>query len=42
MSALADALRGELGAERVHEHAALAPLTTFRVGGPADVLVETR
>jgi UDP-N-acetylmuramate dehydrogenase len=42
MSALADALRTELGPERVHEHAALAPLTTFRVGGPADVLVETR
>lgn len=27
---------------RVHEHAPLAPLTTFKVGGPADVLLETR
>jgi UDP-N-acetylmuramate dehydrogenase len=42
MKELADALRSALGAERVHEHASLGPLTTFRVGGPADVLVETR
>jgi len=27
---------------RVRQHAALAPLTTFRVGGRADVLLETR
>ncbi|MCC7416022.1 MAG: UDP-N-acetylmuramate dehydrogenase [Acidobacteria bacterium] len=35
------ALRGRFG-DRVLEHAPLAPLTTFRVGGPADCLVETR
>ncbi len=30
------------GAERVRRDAPLAPLTTFRVGGPADCLVEVR
>src|SRR5512140_3025426 len=30
------------GAGRVHGDAPLAPLTTFRVGGPADCLVEVR
>lgn len=39
---LASRLREALGADRVSEHAALAPLTTFRVGGAADCLVETR
>lgn len=39
---LAGALRECLGPERVRERAALAPLTTLRVGGPADVLAEVR
>jgi UDP-N-acetylmuramate dehydrogenase len=30
------------GVERVRRDAALAPLTTFKVGGPADVLVDVR
>jgi UDP-N-acetylmuramate dehydrogenase len=37
------AVLGEaFGVERVRANAALAPLTTFRVGGPADWLIETR
>ncbi len=36
------ALRAELGAGRVHENALLARLTTFRIGGPADLLAEVR
>jgi UDP-N-acetylmuramate dehydrogenase len=36
------ALVETFGAERVTAHAPLAPLTTFRVGGPADWLLETR
>lgn len=39
---LAAALREALGPERVRERAPLAPLTTLRVGGPADVLAEVR
>ena len=39
---LAAALRLRLGPERVRTDAPLAPLTTLRVGGPADVLVEVR
>lgn len=35
-------LIARFGAERVGANAALAPFTTFRVGGPADVLVETK
>lgn len=35
-------LIARFGAERVGVNAALAPFTTFRVGGPADVLVETK
>lgn len=35
-----DALAGIVGRERVKIEAPLAPLTTFRVGGPADCLVE--
>jgi UDP-N-acetylmuramate dehydrogenase len=42
MSGLGEALRHAFGPARVHEHAPLAPLTTFRVGGPADFLLETR
>ena len=39
---LVDALRRQLGAERVRRDAPLAPLTTLRVGGPADILAEVR
>jgi UDP-N-acetylmuramate dehydrogenase len=39
---LAEALRLRLGADRVRTNAPLAPLTTFRVGGPADLLAEVR
>jgi UDP-N-acetylmuramate dehydrogenase len=42
MSDFGAALRALVGAERVREAAPLAPFTTFRVGGPADWLVETR
>jgi UDP-N-acetylmuramate dehydrogenase len=35
-------LEAELGAGRVLRDASLAPMTTFKVGGPADVLIETR
>lgn len=40
MSALAAALTAAFGADRVRVDAPLAPLTTFKVGGPADVLFE--
>ena len=40
MSALAQALAGHVGPGHVHEHEPLAPFTTFKVGGPADVLLE--
>jgi UDP-N-acetylmuramate dehydrogenase len=36
------ALATRLGEERVRAGAPLAPLTTFRVGGPADLLAEVR
>jgi UDP-N-acetylmuramate dehydrogenase len=39
---LAQALGTSLGGDRVHRNAPLAPLTTFRIGGPADLLVEVR
>jgi len=39
---LAAALRQRLGRERVREHEPLAPFTTLRVGGPADLLAEVR
>lgn len=42
MNAFADALRAAFGGERVKVNVPLAPLTTFRVGGPAEWLVETR
>jgi UDP-N-acetylmuramate dehydrogenase len=35
-------LRERFGADRVRGGVALAPLTTFKVGGPADWLIETR
>lgn len=40
MSAMVDALSAAFGAERIHVDAPLAPLTTFKVGGSADVLFE--
>ncbi len=40
MSALVTAMTSAFGAARVSINAPLAPLTTFRVGGPADVLFE--
>jgi UDP-N-acetylmuramate dehydrogenase len=42
MSAFGDTLRQTFGTARVWEQRPLASLTTFRVGGPADYLVETR
>lgn len=42
MSEFGEKLRLEFGPARVWEQRPLAPLTTFRVGGPADYLVETR
>jgi UDP-N-acetylmuramate dehydrogenase len=39
---LALALRARLGADRVLEHVPLARFTTFRIGGPADLLAEVR
>ncbi len=39
---LVAALAARFGGERVRADVALAPFTTFRVGGPADVLLETR
>jgi UDP-N-acetylmuramate dehydrogenase len=41
-STLAAALTARFGAERVQLQVSLAPFTTFKVGGPADVLLETR
>jgi len=38
----ASAAQAVFGPDRVRANVALAPLTTFRVGGPADWLVETR
>ncbi len=42
MSEFGQVLRGAFGPARVFEQRPLAPLTTFRVGGPADYLLETR
>lgn len=42
MSALASALDRAFGVERVQRNVSLAPFTTFKVGGPADLLMETR
>ncbi len=39
---LAQALGVALGTHRVQTDAPLAPLTTFRIGGPAELLVEVR
>jgi UDP-N-acetylmuramate dehydrogenase len=42
MSDFGAALRDAFGADRVRAGASLAPFTTFRVGGPAEWLIETR
>ncbi|HEV8211543.1 MAG TPA: UDP-N-acetylmuramate dehydrogenase [Vicinamibacterales bacterium] len=42
VSDFAGAMRSAFGPERLRSRAPLAPLTTFRVGGPADWLIETR
>jgi UDP-N-acetylmuramate dehydrogenase len=42
VSVLAERLEQEFGADRVQRDVALAPFTTFKVGGPADLLIETR
>jgi UDP-N-acetylmuramate dehydrogenase len=42
MTDVATSLREELGVDRVRADVPLAPMTTFRVGGKADWLVETR
>ena len=42
MSDLAAALEKSFGVDRVKRGAPLAPLTTFKVGGPADILIETQ
>ena len=42
MTHVAEALRHALGADRVQQSVPLAPMTTFRVGGPADWFLETR
>src|SRR3989338_8779899 len=41
MTAFSEALRKAFG-ERARKNVSLSPMTTFRVGGPADWLVETR
>lgn len=42
VSTIAAALEKMFGAERVKRDVPLAPMTTFKVGGPADLLIETR
>jgi UDP-N-acetylmuramate dehydrogenase len=42
VSELAAVLERAFGADRVKRDAALAPFTTFKVGGPADLLIETQ
>ena len=41
-AAIGDSLRGALGEARVQQDAPLAPVTTFKVGGRADWLVQAR
>jgi UDP-N-acetylmuramate dehydrogenase len=41
VNGVAGAMEEAFGAERVKRDAILAPFTTFKVGGPADVLIET-
>jgi UDP-N-acetylmuramate dehydrogenase len=42
VTSLRDALAARLGEDRVRRDVVLAPLTTFKVGGPADFFVEPR
>ena len=42
MSSFEAAMRSAFGVDRLRSRVALAPLTTFKVGGPADWLIETR
>jgi UDP-N-acetylmuramate dehydrogenase len=42
VTGFASAVQAAFGADRVRANVALAPLTTFRVGGPAEWLLETR
>ncbi len=42
MSAVAVMLEQKFGADRVRRHVPLAPMTTFKVGGPADLFLETQ
>ena len=42
MTGLAASLDQAFGADRVRRDVALASMTTFKVGGPADLLIETR
>jgi len=42
VSDLAAALENAFGVDRVKRGAPLAPFTTFKVGGPADILIETQ
>lgn len=42
MTDFVTAAQAAFGADRVRANVVLAPLTTFRVGGPADWLIETR
>jgi UDP-N-acetylmuramate dehydrogenase len=41
-ASFADSMRARFGADRLQGNAPLAPLTTFRVGGPAEWLFESR
>ena len=42
MSDVAASLERKFGADRVRRGVALAPMTTFKVGGPADLFLETQ
>ncbi len=42
MTDLPAAMRSAFGADRLRSNVPLAPFTTFRVGGPADWLIDTR
>lgn len=42
MSDLGSMLDQAFGADRVQRNAPLAPMTTFKAGGPADLLIETK
>lgn len=42
MTTVGESLRAAFGSDRVHAGVPLGPLTTFRVGGPAEWFLETR